>query len=117
MSPLEHVDKPWGGYDVLDEGATCKVKRLTVRPGARLSYQSHERRAEHWIVIAGTADVLVDGEARVVATGESIDIPRNAKHRVGNRGDTDLVFVEVQLGDYFGEDDVVRYEDDYGRVG
>ncbi len=89
---------------------------MTILPGRRLSYQSHERRAEHWTVVQGVAEVLLDGATHTVETGESIDVPVHAKHRCANPGDVDLVFVEVQTGDYFGEDDIVRYEDDYGRV-
>jgi mannose-6-phosphate isomerase len=111
-------ERPWGSFEVLADGAAhSKVKYLTVRPGRRLSYQSHEHRAEHWVVVQGTAEVTVDGVTRTVATGESVDVPRGAKHRCANPGDVDLVFVEVQQGDYFGEDDIVRYEDDFGRAG
>ncbi len=108
--------RPWGTYAVLDDGDDCKVKRITVDPGQRLSYQSHARRAEHWVVVRGTATVTLDGTEIVVGPGQAIDIPLQAAHRVANQGTDELVFVEVQLGDYFGEDDIVRYSDDYGRV-
>ena len=109
--------RPWGSYEVLsDDAAAWKVKYLTVTPGARLSYQSHEHRAEHWTVVQGTAEVLLDGTTHLVEVGSCIEVPKGAKHRCGNPGTVDLVFVEVQIGDYFGEDDIVRYEDDYGRV-
>jgi mannose-6-phosphate isomerase-like protein (cupin superfamily) len=120
MSPTDSRAevRPWGSYEVLsDESATWKVKYLTVLPGRRLSYQSHEHRAEHWTVVQGTAEVLLDGETHLVEVGSCIVVPRGAKHRCGNPGTVDLIFVEVQIGDYFGEDDIVRYEDDYGRVG
>ena len=111
------VIRPWGSYEVLsDESASWKVKYLTVSPGSRLSYQSHEHRTEHWTVVQGTAEVLLDGETHVVEVGSCIVVPKGAKHRCTNPGVEDLVFVEVQIGDYFGEDDIVRYEDDYGRV-
>jgi mannose-6-phosphate isomerase len=111
-------ERPWGSFEVLsDSEEHSKVKYLTVNPGRRLSYQSHKHRAEHWIVVHGTAEVLVDGVTHILAPGESIDVPRGARHRCANPGDVDLVFVEVQLGDYFGEDDIVRYEDDFGRLG
>ena len=108
--------RPWGTYTVLDDGDDCKVKRITVDPGQRLSYQSHARRAEHWVVVAGTATVTLDGTDVDLAPGQAIDIPLQAAHRVANQGTEELVFIEVQLGDYFGEDDIVRFSDDYGRV-
>ena len=108
--------RPWGGYVVLNDGDDCKVKRMMVNPGQRLSYQSHNRRAEHWVVVSGVATVTLDGTDIDVSPGESIDIPLQAAHRVANQGTDELVFIEVQLGDYFGEDDIVRYSDDYGRA-
>jgi len=109
--------RPWGLFEILDDASEhFKVKLMTIHPGRRLSYQSHERRSEHWCVVRGTAEVTLDGETHTVHLGESITVPLGAKHRCANAGDVDLVFVEVQLGDYFGEDDIVRYEDDYGRV-
>ena len=109
--------RPWGAYVILDDGPLAKVKRITVEPGQRLSYQRHHRRAEHWFVVAGTALVTLDGTDRELGVGECIDIPLGAAHRVTNKGDGPLVFVEVQQGDYFGEDDIVRLDDDYGRAG
>jgi mannose-6-phosphate isomerase len=114
---LEHDDRPWGSYDVLDDAGTHKVKRIEVKPGQRLSYQRHERRAEHWFIVAGRADVTIDGEIVSLSEGEAIDIPRGAAHRIANPGDRPLVFIEVQHGDYFGEDDIERLEDDFGRAG
>ena len=99
-----------------DDGPMAKVKRITVDPGQRLSYQRHHRRREHWFVVAGTALVTLDDTDHEVGVGESIDIPLGAAHRVTNKGDEPLVFVEVQQGDYFGEDDIVRLDDDYGRA-
>jgi mannose-6-phosphate isomerase len=117
VSGREIEERPWGSFEVLaDAESHSKVKYLTVRPGRRLSYQSHAHRAEHWFVVQGTAEVTIDDVTRLVRTGESIDVPKGAKHRCANPGDVDLVFVEVQQGDYFGEDDIVRYEDDFGRV-
>jgi mannose-6-phosphate isomerase len=111
-------ERPWGSYEILsDDESHSKVKYLTVHPGRRLSYQSHAHRAEHWVVVQGTAEVLLDDVTHLVGVGEAIDVPVGAKHRCSNPGDVDLVFVEVQRGDYFGEDDIVRYEDDFGRVG
>jgi mannose-6-phosphate isomerase len=113
----EAVDRPWGSFTVLDEAPTHKVKRIEVHPGHRLSYQRHQRRAEHWFVVAGAADVVLDGGVSRLGPGDSIEIPSGAAHRVGNVGGDQLVFIEVQVGDYFGEDDIERLEDDYGRVG
>ena len=108
--------RPWGTFTVLDDRPTYKVKRITVDPGERLSYQSHARRSEHWLIVSGSALVTLDGVDHTVAAGEAIDIPQGGAHRVSNLGNDELVFVEVQLGDYFGEDDIVRYSDDYGRA-
>jgi mannose-6-phosphate isomerase len=109
--------RPWGSFEILGDAPHSKVKYMTISPHCRLSYQSHERRSEHWIVVQGTAEVTLDGATHLVAAGESIDVPVGAKHRCANPGDEDLVFVEVQRGEYFGEDDIIRYEDDYGRAG
>jgi mannose-6-phosphate isomerase len=107
--------RPWGSYEVLEERRTFKVKRIEVSPGQRLSYQKHSQRAEHWFVVEGTAKVTRDGEEILVQAGEAIDIPIGAAHRVENPGPADLVFIEVQRGNYLGEDDIVRLQDDYGR--
>ena len=112
----ESSDRPWGSYTVLGEEPDHKVKRITVRPGCRLSYQRHERRAEHWLVVAGNGIVTLDGEERPVGPGSSVDVGVGAAHRIANTGETGLVFIEVQTGDYFGEDDIVRLDDDYGRA-
>ena len=112
---MESDERPWGAWYVLDEGRGYKVKRIEVHPGARLSYQTHARRAEHWTVVAGTATCVVDGETHEVGVGGSIDVPLGAPHRIANLGGAELVLIEVQNGDYLGEDDIVRLEDDYGR--
>jgi mannose-6-phosphate isomerase len=109
--------RPWGAFLVLDDGPLGKVKRITVDPGQRLSYQLHHRRKEHWFVVSGTALVTLDGADHRLAPGEAIDIPVETAHRVTNPGEEPLVFVEVQQGDYFGEDDIERLDDDYGRAG
>jgi mannose-6-phosphate isomerase len=117
VSDGEYSERPWGNYTVLDDDAPDhKVKRLVVHPGKRLSYQRHHQRAEHWFIVAGTATVTLDGRQIVLHPGDSIDIPLEGAHRVGNEGDTDVVLIEVQHGTYFGEDDIVRLEDDFGRV-
>jgi mannose-6-phosphate isomerase-like protein (cupin superfamily) len=99
----------------LDEGAGYKVKRIEVLAGQRLSYQKHARRAEHWMVVAGTARVTLDGADRLVQLGETVDIPIGTLHRVANPGPHTLIFIEIQRGDYLGEDDITRISDDYGR--
>ena len=108
--------RPWGGFLVLEDRPTHKVKRIWVNPGQRLSYQKHFKRWEHWVILEGRARVTLDGEEIVLTQGESIDIPLEGAHRIENIGETQLTFIEVQGGDYFGEDDIVRLEDDYGRV-
>lgn len=108
--------RPWGTFTVLDEADGFKVKRIEVLPGKRLSYQKHSRRAEHWVVVAGTAKVTLDDRNITVAAGESIDIAVGAAHRVENPGLETLVFIEVQRGGYLGEDDIVRLQDDFGRA-
>jgi len=99
----------------LDEGAGYKVKRIEVLPGGRLSYQKHARRIEHWMVVQGAAHFTLDGAERIVRVGETADIPIGALHRVENPGPDLLIFIEIQRGDYLGEDDIVRVSDDYGR--
>jgi mannose-6-phosphate isomerase len=117
VSEREYSERPWGNYTVLDDAEPDhKVKRLVVHPGKRLSYQRHSQRAEHWFIVAGTAQVTLDGEVTELHPGDSIDIPLQGAHRVANAGDTDVVLIEVQHGSYFGEDDIVRLEDDFGRV-
>ncbi len=113
----EFDERPWGNYTVLDEGERFKVKRIEVLPEKRLSYQKHKRRAEHWYVVRGTAKVTLNGEEILVKTGEAIDIALGDAHRVENPDAKELlVFIETQTGDYFGEDDIVRLEDDFGRM-
>jgi mannose-6-phosphate isomerase len=109
--------RPWGSFYVLDEGEGYKVKRIEVLPGKRLSYQKHSRRAEHWFVVAGTAKVTLNGETILVETDRAIDIKIGDAHRVENPSENEtLIFIEVQRGDYLGEDDIVRLEDDFGRI-
>jgi mannose-1-phosphate guanylyltransferase/mannose-6-phosphate isomerase len=109
------VHRPWGSYDSVDVGDAFQVKRIKVKPGARLSLQSHTRRAEHWIVVRGTARVTRDNDVFELHANQSTYIPIGAKHRLENPGTQMLELVEVQSGDYLGEDDIVRYEDVYGR--
>ena len=111
-----YEERPWGSFTILDESETFKVKRIEVNSGARLSYQKHARRAEHWFVVEGTATVTLDGAEITVEAGNAVDIPLGAAHRVANTQTEKLVFIEVQRGDYFGEDDIVRLQDDYNRT-
>jgi mannose-1-phosphate guanylyltransferase / mannose-6-phosphate isomerase len=110
------VQRPWGSYTVLEDGADCKVKRLVVKPGQVLSLQLHHRRSEHWTVVRGTAKVTVGDKEMLLQTNQSVEIPVNTKHRLENPGTEPIALIEVQCGDYFGEDDIVRFEDRYGRV-
>ena len=112
---LEEDHRPWGYYHVLSDEPDHKVKRIVVYPGKRLSLQRHQRRAEHWYVLKGEAIVRRNDEEVYLVAEQSIDIPRGAVHRVGNPGTEDMAFIEVQTGDYFGEDDIERLEDDFGR--
>jgi mannose-6-phosphate isomerase-like protein (cupin superfamily) len=111
-----HATPPWGHWEVLLDTPTYKVKRLTVWPGERLSYQKHFRREEHWTVVQGEALITLNDVELRRASGEAIDIPREAWHRLANPGAADLVVIEVQCGDYLGEDDIVRRQDNYGRA-
>ncbi|NKX45449.1 mannose-1-phosphate guanylyltransferase/mannose-6-phosphate isomerase [Roseicyclus persicicus] len=111
--PKDH--RPWGWFESLALGSRFQVKRIHVNPGAALSLQSHHHRAEHWIVVQGTAKVTVDGEVRLVSENQSVYIPLGAVHRMENPGKVPMVLIEVQTGTYLGEDDIVRYEDGYGR--
>jgi mannose-6-phosphate isomerase-like protein (cupin superfamily) len=113
---LESDERPWGRYVVLSDAEDHKVKRITVQPGQRLSYQRHVHRTEHWFVVSGQGLVTLDGSDRPVAAGSAVDVPAGAAHRIANDGTDPLVFIEVQTGDYFGEDDIERLGDDYGRA-
>jgi len=114
----EHVfeHRPWGSFEILRDTERFKSKILRVAPGQRLSYQSHHHRSEHWVVVAGRPEVTLDGEMLRPQPGEAVYIPQGAKHRIANPGGEWVEIVEVQLGSYFGEDDIVRYEDDYDRA-
>lgn len=108
--------RPWGYYEVLSDAPDHKVKRIVVHPGRRFSLQRHGKRDEHWCVVKGDAVVTVGERSMVLNAGDSIDIPRCMVHRLQNDGTEDVVFIEVQRGEYFGEDDIERIEDDYGRT-
>ena len=109
------VHRPWGSYTVLEESGVYKIKRVTVRPDQKLSLQLHHHRSEHWVVVSGTAEVELDGETRFLRKGESTFVRSGMKHRLRNPGVIPLEVIEVQLGEYLEEDDIVRFEDDYGR--
>ena len=113
---MEHEERPWGSYTVLDEAENYKVKRIEVLPHKRLSYQKHAHRAEHWMVVGGAAKVTLDGKEITVPTGGVIDIAVGAAHRIENVGAEKLVFIEIQRGSYLGEDDIQRLQDDFGRT-
>ena len=108
--------RPWGSWRVLDEGEGFKIKRIEVNPHSRLSYQTHQHRAELWIVVSGIATYVVEGETIVARPGEMVSIEVGDAHRIGNDHDEPLVIIEIQRGSYTGEDDIVRLEDDYGRT-
>ncbi len=114
-SDKEMASPPWGRWEVLLGESAYKVKRITVLPGKRLSYQKHFKRREHWMVVEGKGVVTIDGKDIHLMKGEAIDIAQEEAHRMANNDDVDLVFIEIQQGEYFGEDDIVRLEDDYGR--
>ena len=112
---LEKSERPWGRYEVLQESATHKVKCIWVNPGKRLSYQRHKFRAEHWFIVSGDAEVTINGAIKKVGPGDTVDFAIGVLHRIANIGTSEVVFVEVQTGTYFGEDDIERVEDDFGR--
>jgi mannose-6-phosphate isomerase-like protein (cupin superfamily) len=116
VSDLEHDERPWGSYTVLADEPDHKVKRIVVLPGKRLSLQLHHKRAEHWFVLSGTGLVTLNDAAVPVGPGVAVDVDTGVSHRIENTGTDELVFVEVQHGSYFGEDDIVRLEDDFGRA-
>ena len=112
---METDIRPWGRYEVLLDSPECKVKRLWVNPGHRPSYQYHHKRSEVWTVISGTGLVTLDDKDMEVKNGSVIVVPAGMKHRINNTGRVALVFIEVQYGEYFGEDDIIRIDDDYSR--
>ena len=109
--------RPWGGFHILEDAERFKVKRLVVDPGGVLSLQLHHHRAEHWIVVLGTARITLNDNEFDLTVNESTYIPIGARHRISNTTDEPLHIIEVQCGDYLGEDDIVRFEDNYGREG
>jgi mannose-6-phosphate isomerase len=113
---IESEKRPWGTFYVIHDEKNYKIKRIEVLPGKRLSYQFHNKRSECWTIIKGTALITIDNNDFRPNEGDSITINVKSKHRVENVGTTDLIFIEVQTGTYFGEDDIIRIEDDFKRV-
>ncbi|HNY70913.1 MAG TPA: phosphomannose isomerase type II C-terminal cupin domain [Syntrophorhabdus sp.] len=113
---LEEDHRPWGYYQVISDEPDLKLKKIYVYPGKRLSLQRHQRRTEHWYILQGKAIFTLDSKEIYLEAGMSVDIPRGSFHRIMATGEENLIFIEVQTGDYFGEDDIERVEDDYGRV-
>jgi len=112
---MEKEERPWGNYEVLQDAPKFKVKRICVNPGKRLSLQMHGKRDELWTIVGGEGFIELDHLKLSVEYGDTVDIRRGQQHRIMNTGTKPLIFIEVQTGDYFGEDDIVRYQDDYGR--
>jgi mannose-6-phosphate isomerase-like protein (cupin superfamily) len=112
---MTHEERPWGSFTVLHSDSSHQVKKLVLNPGMRLSLQSHKYRAEHWFIVSGTGLVQLEEELIKVQQGDSVDIPIGTKHRMTSTSDDPLVFVEVQTGISFDENDITRHEDDYGR--
>tara|TARA_B100001063_G_scaffold238952_1_gene261800 strand:- start:496 stop:846 length:351 start_codon:yes stop_codon:yes gene_type:complete len=116
MRYIEKQERPWGLFYVIHVEDEYKLKRIEVRPNKRLSYQYHEKREESWTIVKGSGIVTINDKEKKVKTGDVIKLLIKDKHRIFNSGDSDLVFIEVQTGSYFGEDDIVRIEDDYKRI-
>lgn len=108
--------RPWGSFTTLEEGVGYKIKRIEVNPGHRLSLQMHHHRSEHWIVVSGTAKVTCDGQEQILFANQSTYVPQCNSHRLENPGVIPLVLIEVQNGEYLGEDDIIRFQDDYSRA-
>ena len=111
----QKIYRPWGNYLTMDYGSLWKIKKIEVKPGASLSLQLHKKRAEHWIVVEGLAEIEIDNKKLILEPNQSCFVPIGAKHRLSNPGDNPLVIIEVQSGQYLGEDDIVRFKDIYGR--
>jgi len=107
--------RPWGTFENLLDAGYCKVKQIIIKPGESPSYQYHLKRSEVWVVVRGSGELKLDDKTSLVNTGHVIRVPEKAKHQIKNNGNEDLIFIEVQQGSYFGEDDIIRIEDKYGR--
>ena len=116
MMSIEMEERPWGRFFVLHDEPKYKWKRIEVDPGGRLSYQYHQNRAEAWTIVEGIGTITIDGKIRDYKEGETVLIPQGVKHRIQNNNSFKVVLIEVQTGSYFGEDDIIRIEDDYNRT-
>ena len=116
MISIESEERPWGRFFVLHDEPNYKLKRIEVDPGGRLSYQYHNNRSEAWTIVEGKGTITLDGKVKEYNQGETLLIPQGVKHRIENKNDHKVVFIEVQTGEYFGEDDIIRIEDDYDRA-
>tara|TARA_B100001175_G_C19511194_1_gene644000 strand:- start:4288 stop:4638 length:351 start_codon:yes stop_codon:yes gene_type:complete len=116
MISIEKEERPWGCFFVIHDEANYKIKRIEVEPGGRLSYQFHYKRSEAWTIVSGIGTITLDGITKNYKSGNTILIPKGIKHRIHNKTNEKLIFIEVQTGTYFGEDDIVRIEDDYNRI-
>lgn len=116
MISIENEGRPWGRFFVIHDQPTYKLKRIEVDPGGRLSYQYHHKRSEAWTIVQGIGTITLDGIKNDYREGQTILIPQGVKHRIENKQQEKVIFIEVQTGTYFGEDDIVRIEDDYDRV-
>ena len=116
MKKLEIQERPWGKYIVITDESNYKLKRIEVDPGGRLSYQYHNKRSEAWTIVEGKGTITLDVKVKEYNQGETLLIPQGVKHRIENKNDHKVVFIEVQTGEYFGEDDIIRIEDDYNRI-
>ena len=108
-------ERPWGWFEILYEEDHIKIKKILVKPGKRLSLQSHDQRSENWTIVQGQATVIMDDQIHHLVPNQMIFIPKKSKHRIENHNTTELVFIEIQTGSYLGEDDIVRYQDDFNR--
>jgi len=115
MKFIDSEERPWGLFYVIHDEKKYKIKRIEVNPGQRLSYQFHNKRSETWVIIQGCAHITINDEEKKFNEGETVTIPVQAKHRVQNKTEEKLIFIEIQTGSYFGEDDIVRIQDDYNR--
>ena len=113
---ISKEERPWGYYEILQDAPEFKVKKISIEPGKRLSLQSHGKRDELWTIVSGKGIAEVDGLEVTLSYGQTIDIRRGQSHRMKNTGTERLIYIEVQTGEYFGEDDIIRYQDDYGRA-
>ena len=116
MISIDSEERPWGRFFVFHNEPKYKLKRIEVDPGGRLSYQYHNKRSEVWTIVEGVGTITLDGKVKEYSSGQTILIPQGVKHRIENKSAEKVVFIEVQTGSYFGEDDIVRIEDDYNRV-